>query len=126
MARHLLDSDILIWILRGKQQAVDFVLDLLKNEVPAISALACYEVWAGARTSEEKVISDFLSSFEVFPVNQEIARQGAQYYRSFRSKGVTLSMADALIAGTARAHGLILVTQNSRDFPMTDIEIRSL
>ena len=126
MARHLLDSDILIWILRGKNEAVDFVGGLLKEEVPGISALAFYEVWAGARASEEELISGFLSSFEILAVNHEIAMQGAQYYRAFRNKGITLSMADALIAATARAHGFILVTQNTRDFPMTDIEKRSL
>ncbi len=126
MARHLLDSDILIWVLRGKKEALDFVHDLLKEEVPGISALAFYEVWAGARPSEENVISGFLSLFEILAVNQEIAMQGAQYYRAFRNKGITLSIADALIAATARTHGFILVTEDTRDFPMTDIEKRSL
>lgn len=126
MARHLLDSDVLIWILRGKPVAVDFLRDLLKEEVPAVSSLAFYEVWAGAKTAEEKIISGFLSSFSVLPVTPEIAKEGARYYRQFRSRGIMLSTADALIAATARTHRLILVTQNQRDFPMTDIEKRSL
>jgi predicted nucleic acid-binding protein len=126
MARHLLDTDVLIWILRSKREAVAFVHDLLKEEVPAISAIAFYEVWAGARPAEERVILKFLTSFELVPVDQDVARQGAQYHRTFRSKGITLSMADALIAACARNHDLILVTQNARDFPMTDIKKRGL
>jgi predicted nucleic acid-binding protein len=126
MARHLLDTDILIWVLRGKPQAVEFLRNLLKDEVPAISSLAIYEIWAGARPAEESAISSFLSAFRIIDVNEEIAKQGAQYYRQFRNKGITLSSTDALVAATARMKQLILVTQNRRHFPMTDIELRSL
>ena len=126
MARHLLDSDILIWVLRGKKEAVDFVRGLLKEEIPAISALAFYELWSGARAAEEAAISTFLSSFDVCPVDPEIATRGGGYYRVYRKKGITLSVSDALIAATARTRGLVLVTQNARHFPMIDIEKRSL
>jgi len=126
MPRHLLDSDILIWVLRGKKEAVDFVRNLLKEEIPAISALAFYEIWAGARAHEEDAISDFLSEFVILAVDQDVAKQGAHYYAAFRKKGITLSVTDALIAGTARVRGLILVTQNVRHFPMRDVEKRSI
>ena len=126
MARHLLDTDILIWVLRGKTQAISFLRDLLKNEVPAISTLSIYEIWSGARPEEETSIASFLAAFHLVPVNESIARQGAEYYRRFRSKGITLSSTDALIAGTASIEGLILVTQNRRHFPMSDIQLRSL
>ena len=126
MARHLLDTDILIWVLRGKPQAIDFLRDLLKQEVPAISSLAIYETWAGALPSEEPTISSFLSAFEIVPVNEAIAKKAAEYYREFRIKGITLSSTDALVAGTAFNEDLILVTQNRRHFPMSDIDIRSL
>ena len=126
MSRHLLDSDILIWVLRGKAEAISFVSDLLKNEIPAISSLTIYEIWAGARPSEEAAISSFLSAFRIVPVNVDITRQGAEYYKQFRKKGMTLSSTDALIVATARTEQLILVTQNSRHFPMSDIDLRGL
>ncbi len=126
MPRHLLDSDVLIWVLRGQPVAVDFIRDLLKEEVPAISVLAVYEVLAGARTPEEDLIRSFLTSFSVLPITAEIANEGARYCKHFRRKAITLSMADALIAATARTHRLILVTENQRDFPMRDIEKRGL
>lgn len=126
MARHLLDSDVLIWILRGKKEAVDFVKYLIQEEVPAISSLAFYEIWAGARTGEEATITEFLSAFEVFPVDADVAKQGGEYFRAYRKRGITFSMADALIAATAKIHGLVIVTQNIRHFAMIDIEKRSL
>jgi predicted nucleic acid-binding protein len=122
MTNHLLDTDILIGVLRGKTEAIDFLRDLLKQEVPAISSLAIYEIWAGARPSEESAISSFLSAFRIVFVSDKIARQGAKYYREFRSKGITLSSTDALIAATAHQERLILVTENKRHFPMTDIQ----
>jgi predicted nucleic acid-binding protein len=126
MASHLLDTDILIWVLRGKLQAIEFLRDLLKREVPAISSLSIYEVWAGARPSEESEISSFLSAFRIISVSESIAKRGAEYYRHFRTKGITLSVTDALIAASARTEALILVTQNRRDYPMLDITFRSL
>jgi predicted nucleic acid-binding protein len=126
MSRHLLDSDILIWVLRGRAEAISFVTDLLKNEIPAISSLTVYEIWAGARPSEEAAISSFLSAFRIVPVNVNIARQGAEYHKQFRRKGMTLSSTDALIAATARTEQLILVTQNRRHFPMPDLDLRGL
>jgi predicted nucleic acid-binding protein len=126
MARHLLDTDVLIWVLRGKTQAVSFLQNLLRNEIPAISTLSLYEIWAGARPQEESAIASFLEAFHLVPVHSSIAKQGSEYYRKFRTKGMTLSSTDALIAASAFIEGLILVTQNRRHFPMTDIELRSL
>ena len=126
MSRHLLDTDILIWILRGKSEALEFIHDLMKEEVPAISSLAFYEVWAGAKVKESETITAFLLAFSVLPVTKEITKEGADYYRQYRSKGITLSTVDALIAATARYYNLILVTENLLDFPMRDIEKRSL
>lgn len=126
MARHLLDTDVLIWILRGKTEAIDLLRAQLRHEVPAISTLSIYEIWTGARPSEEAAISAFLAAFQIVSVGEAIARQAAQYYKQFRSKGITLSSTDALIAATARVEDLILVTENRRHFPMSDIVLRSL
>jgi predicted nucleic acid-binding protein len=126
VARHLLDSDVLIWILRGKTSAVQFVSELQKDEVPAISTISIYEIWTGSKAHEEALISEFLSSLTVLPVSIDIAKAAAGYYKEFRSKGITLTNADTMIAATAHVHGLILVTQNQRDFPMNDIQKRSL
>lgn len=34
-----------------------------------------------------------------------------------------MQTADALVAGTARAHGAILITDNVRDFPLRDVRV---
>jgi predicted nucleic acid-binding protein len=37
-------------------------------------------------------------------------------------RGVTIGLADAVIGATALEHGLALVTDNRKDFPMKGIE----
>jgi predicted nucleic acid-binding protein len=126
MPRHLIDSDILISCLRGKAENLAFIEDICREEVPAISSLTYFEIWVGVRPHEEEAVSNFLSSLWILSVDQPIAKQAADYVRVYRKKGITLSSMDTLIAATAKVHNLILLTSNTRDFPMSDIQKRSL
>ncbi len=126
MARYLLDSDVLIACLRGKPSVLTFVGEICKHEVPAISSLSYFEVWAGVRPQEEEAVFNFLSSLRILPVEQLIAEEAGNYVRAYRKRGLTLSSMDTLIAATAKIHDLILVTSNVRDFPMTDVQKRSI
>lgn len=54
---------------------------------------------------------------------REAATRAGRYQADFGRRGVTIQTADALVAGTASAHGAILLTDNVRDFPMRDIEV---
>jgi len=124
VARHLLDSDVLISSLRGTLGVLAFVEDLFRDEVPAISALSYFEVWVGVRPKEESAILGFLSSLTILPVDERVAEAAGSYVRSYRKKGMTLGSIDALIAATAKVNELVLVTSNTRDFPMPDIQKR--
>lgn len=55
----------------------------------------------------------------------EAAVRAGRYQAFFQQRGRTIRTADALIAGTARAHGAIVLTDNLRDFPMTDLKIEA-
>ena len=53
------------------------------------------------------------------------AQRGSEgrYQADFASKGRTIHTPDALIAGTARAHGAVLLTHNFDDFPTSDLRV---
>lgn len=51
--------------------------------------------------------------------------RAGRYQAEFDRRGRTIHTADALVAGTARAHGAILATDNVRDFPMEDITVEA-
>lgn len=68
-------------------------------------------------------MESFLLAFELVPVTPEIARQGGRYRRDFRPSHGT-SLADALIAATATARDAVLVTFNTKHFPMLkDVQV---
>ena len=52
----------------------------------------------------------------VLPITDEIARRAGELRGRFRAAGEQRTQADMLIAATAQAHQLSLVTRNLRDF----------
>lgn len=117
----LLDSDVIIWCLRGKTETVDFVHSLKTTCLPACSALSVLEVELGMKPGEEQATRLFLNSLRVIPVSREIARQAAQYIRKYKSHGRQIDFVDSVIAATCLSEGLTLVTYNLKHYPMPEI-----
>lgn len=125
---YLIDSDVLIWHLRDHQPTVHLLRTLIKEspEEKGILPLGCsvisvFELRVGMRSGEETATERLLNSLERYPVNELIAERAADYYRAFVKQGVTLHIADLVIAATAAEHRLTLVTYNRNHFPMKDI-----
>jgi predicted nucleic acid-binding protein len=114
--RVLVDTDVLIDYLRGRPEAIEYLE--AEGPEPLISAISVAELYAGVRDEKErKALELFVAGFEVVPVDGIIAERGGLYRRDYvRSHGVTL--ADALIAGTASVRRARLVTLNTKHFPM--------
>jgi predicted nucleic acid-binding protein len=114
--RLLVDTDLLVEYLRGRQEAADW-LESQEAEL-AVSAITVAELYAGIRGDlESRVLDRFLLAVETLPATEEIARLAGQYRRKYGpSHGIGL--ADALIAATAAVSRTRLVTFNRRHFPM--------
>jgi predicted nucleic acid-binding protein len=120
----LLDTSILIDLLRGRADRRKFVRELLlAGHSFAISAINMAEIYAGMRPDEEKQTQGFLTSFECLPVTPAIARRGGLMRNQSAQKGITLHLADTLIAATVVEHGLVLLTDNKKDFPMPEVTL---
>ena len=59
----------------------------------------------------------------VLPTARAEAEEAALLRAQARLAGHVLHLADALVAGTAKAHNLILATRNVKDFATLDFEI---
>jgi hypothetical protein len=59
----------------------------------------------------------------ILPVTLEILVDWLDVGRKFSNKGMTRNPADLLIAATARAHNLIIVSRNVRDFTGTGVVV---
>lgn len=120
MKGYLVDSDVLIWHLRGQQKAIDWLARLATQGTLAISAISVLEVQAGVKAKEEDTTAAFLNGLVCFPIDRDIARQAGEYIRTYRSRGITLDAADSLIAATSVQQDLVLVTRNTSHYPMLE------
>ena len=122
MSNFLLDSDVIIWHLRGRKEVTEMLRDLQRFGLPACSALTFLEVQLGVRKGEEEKTDRFLGSLTVFDINTEIANKAAKLIREYKAKRITLDLPDAIIAGTCILNNLILVTYNTRHYPISGLK----
>jgi len=116
----LLDTDILINLLRGREAARDFVARSLDEYDLLCSAISVAEIWTGMKPHEEKATRQLLDSLKIIDVNRVIAEYAGTYKGSTKSHNLELD--DCLIAATARAVNAVLATGNGRHYPMKDIK----
>jgi predicted nucleic acid-binding protein len=122
VSKFLLDSDIIIWHLRGREKVTEMLKDLQKFGVPTCSALSVLEVQVGVRKGEESKTDEFLKSLKILDVNWGIANKAARLISEYRIKGITVDIPDAVIAGTCILNDLVLVTFNTKHYPFEGIE----
>lgn len=123
MSDYLLDTNILILYLRRHTGYYELLDTLAKDDTLYISAMTRLEVIRGMRDKERKGTFELLDSFDNIDITIEIADNAGELIGSWRTKGMVLEDADAIIAATALSHELVLVTTNSKHFPMLDLVV---
>ena len=114
---YLIDTNILIYYLDDKKEAVDFIETNLENS--AISSISYLEVLAFPyQTDEDRKVRDFLELFTIYDITLEIIDIAVANYQTRKIK-----MADNLIGATAQKYGLTLVSRNIADFKNLDLDI---
>ncbi|MDP9189474.1 MAG: PIN domain-containing protein [Actinomycetota bacterium] len=120
----LLDTTVLIDVLRERRAAVDLLRGAFQQGPPPfVCAINVEEVWRGARAREEEAVSDLFAGLRVAPLGAREGKRAGNWRRDFSSRGVTLEQADCLIAAAAVGVGARLATGNPKDFPMSGLEI---
>ncbi len=112
----LLDTCILIDLLRKERHAINFVSAL--DEQPHACPVTSMELLAGARSQrEETEIDELLGTFLMVSLGPDCFRRAGSWLRHFQASH-SLDVPHALIAATAETHGLKLATLNTKHFPM--------
>ena len=115
----IVDSDILIWLLRGKVEVKDQFIKLNNesNGIVYITPIQIAEIYCGIRENELNSTMIFLESFEVINIDSKIGQLAGNYMKQYQ-KSHELMMADALIAATCNVLGFSLWTLNKKHYPM--------
>lgn len=112
----MLDTSVLIDVLRGDERAVEFLAGL--DSVPLCSEISRIEVLRGVRTAERRAVSKLLLEIEWLAVDERVANLAGDLGRTWRSSHPGIDMADLAIAATAELSAAPLATTNTKHFPM--------
>jgi predicted nucleic acid-binding protein len=113
---HVLDTSILIDVLRGSQPAADWMTSL--DEVPVCSEITRTEILRGVRSAERSPTERLLGAVRWLAVDERVSRRAGDLGRKHRRSHTGLATADLLIAATAVELDAKLATANTKHFPM--------
>ena len=118
---YLLDTDVCIYLLRGRAPAVAERLRNLPLEEIGTTAITVAELRYGALRSTRprenaRRVDLFVAPLTVLPFDQEAGQHFARVKAQLAAAGQLIGPMDLLIAGIALANGAILVSNNSREF----------
>jgi predicted nucleic acid-binding protein len=111
----LYDTDILIWVLRGNDQAAKLIEEDNGRSLSLVNYMELLQGAVGRR--EARLIKSFLieCGFMILPLTENIGHRASIYMEEF-SLSSGLRVADALIAATAAESRLPLCTGDDRHF----------
>ena len=119
--KYMLDTNIIVY---AKNKRPESVLNRLTAQRPAdvcISAISMAELEFGvchsSRPEQNRLaLMSFLSAIQIIPFDSDAAREYGQIRQDLTQDGNLIGSNDMLIAAHAKALGLILVTNNTREF----------
>ncbi|MDR1238375.1 MAG: type II toxin-antitoxin system VapC family toxin [Propionibacteriaceae bacterium] len=114
----LLDTDVLICHLRGKQVAHDWLVEARIADKLCASVVTVVELIGGMRSAEKAQVLRLVSSLRILPVTEVVARRAGEFMRIYRASHQGVSTADYMIAATADIEGAYLATLNVKHYPM--------
>ena len=124
VANYLLDTTALIDHLRGRSEVVELVTTLAQQgHRLGVCCINVAEIYAGLRQEERARADRLIDNLEYYEVTREVAKQAGRYRHDFSRRGTTISTADTLVAAAAIAGGATLITANTKDFPMEDVQL---
>ena len=124
MPKYLLDTTALLDYMRGRQDVVDFITSLARDgPLLGVCCINVAELYAGLGPDQRPLADELIGSLGTYEVTQHVAKEAGRYRYEFARQGVTLTIADTLIAATAVEETATLVTANPRDFPMEGLVV---
>ncbi|AMO46495.1 tRNA(fMet)-specific endonuclease VapC [Kosakonia oryzendophytica] len=120
MLKFMLDTNICIFTIKNKPETVRRAFNQRDGQM-CISSITLMELIYGAEKSAApeknlRVVEGFTARLEVLPYGIDASVHTGQLRAELAREGAPIGPYDAMIGAHARSLGLILVTNNTREF----------
>lgn len=121
MQKILLDTDIVIWLLRKQLNYVNTFIDAQKQGITfLLSPIVSAEIYTGAYKHEYPTIEQLFSFFTPLTLDIATAKLAGEYANQYRKSHHKISLEDFLIAASVKKANAYLWTNNKKHYPMLD------
>jgi len=125
--RLVLDTDIVIHLLKKQPQTVARFIELLEAQtVFLLSPVVVAEIYAGAFQREHKEIDTLFNICKRIDIDRTTGQQAGHYAHRYRKAHQGISLEDYLLAASAKQNRCPLWTGNRKHYPMDDIALFDL
>jgi tRNA(fMet)-specific endonuclease VapC len=120
MLQYMLDTNICIYVIKNRPVGLREQFNRLAEQI-CISTITLAELYYGAEKSSRGVenlraVEQFVARLEALPFSAEAAAHYGQVRAELERAGQPAGPHDMLIGAHARSAGLIVVTNNLREF----------
>jgi tRNA(fMet)-specific endonuclease VapC len=120
MLKYMLDTNIVIYTIKNRPQEVRESFKTHDGQM-CISAVTLMELVYGAEASSAvernlRDIENFAARLDVLPYDNDAAAHTGQLRAELKKMGRPIGAYDEMIAGHARSQGLVIVTNNTKQF----------
>jgi len=118
----IIDTDILIDLLRNQQQTAAFIAELEKNNyILATTAINIFELHHGAHKSQEseknlQAINTLVSRLSILALTSKAAQKAGHIYAQLEQQGQPIGLRDTFIAAIAITREYSVTTRNQAHF----------
>lgn len=124
MFSHMLDTNIVIYVIKRRPREVLQRFNQHAGKM-VISSVTYAELIHGVEksmrpTENARVVDDFVSRLEILDYTAKAAAHYGNIRACLERQGTPIGINDLHIAGHARSEGLVLVTNNLREFERVD------
>ncbi len=117
----MVDTDVIIWILRGKEEIKEQFINIVNESDGLIflTPIQIAEIYTGIRQRERINTEIFLDAFTILNIDEKVGKLAGEFMNKYQ-KTHSISLADAIIAACTKIHGLKLWTLNRKHYPMLE------
>ena len=119
----IIDTDVLIWYMRGNKKAYDLIENLNSFQISVITYMELVQGMRDKNELNELRKALRIWNTKIYYINEDISSK-AMFYVEKYSLSHSVEIPDALIAATAITNALPLLTGNDKHYKaISDLEI---